>query len=82
MKGGLSLGKNRIADYLTRNNYYSFTSLCLMKYESLIQRLSGNYRGTVVLYDFLSFALTRFVRSQVFWNLKNLSYLKMCIIDQ
>ncbi len=43
MEGGLSLGEKRIADYLTSNNYYSFTSPCLMKYESLIQRFSGNY---------------------------------------
>jgi len=43
MEGGLSLGKNRVAGYLTSNNYYSFTSPYLMKYESLIQRFSGNY---------------------------------------
>jgi len=53
MEGG-SLGQNRIVEYLTSNNYYSFMSPYLMKYESLIQRFSGNYRGTIVLYDLSS----------------------------
>jgi hypothetical protein len=54
MEEGLSLEKNRIADYLTSNNCYNFTLPYLMKYERLIQRFSGNYRGTIVLYEVLS----------------------------
>ncbi len=76
MEEGLSLEKNRIADYLTSNNCYNFTLPYLMKYERLIQRFSGNYRGTIVLYGFLSFPYILFIRNWISWNFKNLSYLQ------